>query len=212
MKTTTVPQGGWKNWLTTLHDPTRRWLVVAGFLQLLLSSVVIATSSLLLKGWVNGENELLFGLGIGGWTGILQGIRWLSDITLGPTVGTLSDRFGQARVATWLVTLAVAAILGVITLTTLPAMICLLVILLCDSGLSVTLSAAASGAARGIAHPHRFIGIYTTGGDIGSACGPLMAFSIGQAIGLPVMYVLISGALAAAIWYYHTLSKRKTEA
>ncbi|MCB0161212.1 MAG: hypothetical protein KDD83_23925, partial [Caldilineaceae bacterium] len=42
--------------------------------------------------------------------------------------------------------------------------------------------------------PHQFVAVFTTATDGGSALGPLLAFSLAQAVGLPTLY-LVGGAL-----------------
>jgi MFS family permease len=174
----------------------------------LLSSVVISTTSLFLVNLqASGSDSLLLGLGLGASTGVLQGVRWLSDITIGPAVGYLSDRMGQHNAALGLVLLSFASLVGVTFLPPAVGIYCLFLVFLCDSGLSITLSAAASGAARALERPHLFVGLYTTAGDAGSAIGPLFAYSIGQALGLPTLYLTISLVLVAVVIRYRWLMK-----
>lgn len=181
----------WSLWLDLLRQPLVRWLVGAGAIQLFLSGIVVSTTSIYLAERLQaGENALLFGIGVATITGVLQGVRWLSDITVGPTIGRLSDHFGQALVALLLSTVAFVAIIGLATLTDFLALFALFLYFLCDSGINVTLSAAASGLAMHNEHPHQLIGTYTTAGDLGSALGPLLAFSIGRYLGLPLTYMI----------------------
>lgn len=195
----------WQQWqanvVTALAEPARRWLVLAGAMQLLLSSVVIATSSLLLASMAGSEAAINW-LGVATVTGLLQATRWLSDITVGPTLGYLSDRIGQANLAAMLVSISLTSIVGLILLPPGPAIFCLLLVLLCDSGLSVALSAAASGMALKTERPHLFVGVYTTATDLGSALGPLFALSVGQAIGFTTLYMMVSILCLAAIFRY----------
>jgi hypothetical protein len=204
-RTSTALVFGWRRDLVlALDSPERFWLTMAGGLQLLSSSVIIATSGLLLASLTAREAGTNW-LGIGALTGLLQGARWLSDITFGPALGYLSDRFGQPNTA---LALGVIALCSIVGLTTLPggvAIYCLLITLLCDSGLSITLSAAASGAAIHTHRPHLFVGVFATSTDIGSALGPLAALSLGQAIGFPTMYIAISTLCLWAIWRYRRL-------
>lgn len=206
------PQTGrWQRWFvdvrTALAEPPHRWLVLAGGMQLLLSSVVIATSSLLLARMAGSEAAISW-LGVATVTGLLQGARWLSDITVGPALGYVSDRIGQANLAALLVTLSLASIVGLMLLPAGLAIFCLLLVLLCDCGLSVALSAAASGMALTTQRPHLFVGVYTTATDLGSALGPLFALSVGQAIGFTTLYVMVSVLSLTAIYRYWWLAYR----
>lgn len=202
----------WPHWradvAAALAEPVRRWLVLAGGIQLLLSSVVIATSSLLLASMAGSEAAISW-LGVATVTGLLQGARWLSDITVGPALGYLSDHLGQANLAAVLVSVSLASIAGLILLPPGLAIVCLLLVLLCDCGLSVTLSAAASGLAIKTERPHLFVGVYTTATDLGSALGPLFALSVGQAIGFSTLYVLVGVLCLAAILRYWRLAQRQ---
>ena len=186
----TVQRRRWQDWWHTLQSPHARWLLLAATLQFYLSGVVISTTSIFLADRLQqSTSSLFFGLGIGSIAGILQGVRWLSDITFGPTIGRISDRIGQTIMALGLGTLGFGALLGLSTLTNMDFILaCLFVYFLCDSGLNVTLSAAASGAALEQERPHVFIGLYTTATDLGSALGPLLAFSLGRFFGLPLTY------------------------
>jgi MFS family permease len=195
------------NFLVTLREPRSRWLTISGGLQLLSSSVVIATSSLLLAQMAGSEAAISW-LGVATVTGLLQGARWLSDISVGPALGALSDRVGQANLALTLITLSLTCIVGLWLLPAGAAIYCLLLILLCDSGLTVTLSAAASGLAAHSGRPHQFIGVYTTASDFGSALGPLFALSVGQAIGFTTLYLVIGFSCLLAILRYRRLARR----
>lgn len=196
----------WLAWRSIVSVPLVRWLLAAGAIQLYLSGVVVSTTSIFLAARLqSSENSLLFGLGVASITGLLQGARWLSDITVGPTIGRLSDRFGQARTALVLVLTGLAALIGLVTGANLVAVICLLLFFLCDSGINVTLSAAASGIAMQSERPHRLIGAYTTASDLGSALGPLLAFSVGRFLSLPVTYVVTALIGVLIVWRWRTL-------
>ncbi len=198
-----APKSEWHDWCKALELPERRWLTAATCLQLLSSGVILSTTALFLKNLhQNAASPLIFGLGIATMTGLLQGMRWLSDLTIAPTIGHLSDRFGQANMATFLVCVSFGAILGLAVLPTLLAIVCLFVIFLCDAGISTVLSASASGAAMHAPRPNLFIGVFATAGDAGSALGPLLALSIGNLLGLPLLYLILSAALLLAVLRY----------
>lgn len=205
----TVPRRHWQDWWHTLQSPRTRWLLTAATLQFYLSGVVISTTSIFLADRLQqSESSLFFGLGIGSIAGSLQGVRWLSDITFGPTVGRISDRIGQTVMALGLGTLSFSALLGLSTLTNMALVLpCLFVYFLCDSGMNVTLSAAASGAALEQERPHVFISLYTTMADLGSALGPLLAFSLGRLLGLPLTYSGTAFLVLVTLLYYRHITK-----
>ena len=201
----------WQDWWRALQSPRARWLVIAAALHLYLSGVVVSTTSIFLAERLQlAENSLLFGLGVGSITGILQGARWLSDITVGPTIGRISDRIGQSRMALMLVSMGGSAIFGLAALPSIPLVLgCLFLYFLCDSGMTVTLSAAASGVALEQERPHVFIGLYTTAADFGSALGPLLAFSLGSYLGLPVTYTVTATLVILAVLRYRILERSR---
>ncbi|MCB0082706.1 MAG: MFS transporter [Caldilineaceae bacterium] len=194
----------WQVWQELLSARVVRQLLGAGSIQLYLSGVIVSTTSIYLAERLQvGENTLLFGVGIATITGLLQGVRWLSDITVGPAIGRLSDHFGQAHMALILSTIATVAVGGLATLTDGYALLCLFLYFLCDSGINVTLSAAASGVAMHASRPHHLISAYTTAGDLGSALGPLLAFSIGRYLGLPLTYLATALLGLLVVFCYH---------
>lgn len=200
---------GWREWQAILAMPAARWLLSAGAIQLYLSGIIVSTTSIFLAERLqSSESSVLFGLGVASITGILQGVRWLSDITVGPSIGRLSDAIGQGTMALILGITGLAAIGGLVYGANLAAVLCLFLYFLCDSGMNVTLSAAASGVALRSERPHLVIGAYTTAGDLGSALGPLLAFSAGRALGLPMTYVLTGVIGLLVVWRYRVISGR----
>ena len=212
--TAAVPQGAvtrqrrWQEWWRALHHARARWLIIAAALQFYLSGIVVSTTSIFLADRLQQSTDsVLFGLGIGSITGILQGVRWLSDITFGPTIGRISDRIGQTTMALILVTMSFNAILGLTSLNAISLVLpCLFIYFLCDSGMNVTLSAAASGVALEQERPHAFIGLYTTATDLGSALGPLLAFSLGRLLGLPFTYTITALLVLLALLRYRQIA------
>jgi len=200
----------WQIWRDLLQTPLVRWLLGAGAIQFYLSGVVVSTTSIYLAERLqSSESSLLFGIGVATITGLLQGVRWLSDITIGPTIGRISDQVGQERMALILSLIALLSIIGLATSANFYAVICLFLYFLCDSGISVTLSAAASGVALQSERPHHLIGAYTTAGDLGSALGPLLAFSVGRYFGLPLTYVTTAVVGVVVVSRYFVLSRQR---
>ena len=193
------------DWRTILDTVPKRMLVLAGFVTLLVNGIVLSTTSLYLAGRMAGESAAVDGvirlagisIGVGTIAGLMLGTRWLSDMVLGPVFGYLSDRFGQPATGGVLAVVYGIGLFGVVTLPLGMAIACLLLVFICDGGLYVVLSAAASGAATRTERPHLFIGLYTTVADGGSAVGPLLAFSLAAAVGLPLLYQL--GGLSVMI-------------
>ena len=107
---------------------------------------------------------------------------------------------------TLLICISFSAVLGLVQLPLPLAVLCLLLVFVCDSGMTTVLSASASGAALHADRPNLFIGLFATAGDIGSALGPLFAFPISRVIGLPVLYTVLSGSLLLTILSYRWLN------
>ncbi len=196
-------------WRVAASQPVLRGLLVAGFMQYMLSGVVVSTTAIFVADRL-GQAAGLAAVGIGAatLTGVLQGARWLSDLGLGPLVGAISDRIGQDNAAALVGLVLIAALVGALTLSPAAAIACLFVILLCDGALHVVMSAAASGAALLTARPHTFIGVFATTTDAGSALGPLFAYSLVAAVGLPSVYAGGGALMALALGSYWLASRR----
>lgn len=199
-------------WRGALRHPIQRWLVITGFFQYLLSGIVVSTTALFVASQLSQGNGLtMLGIGAATLTGMLQGVRWLTDLGLGPLVGAASDRIGQDNTAALVGLVMVAAVAGAVALPPPAAIGCLFVILLCDGALHIVMSAAASGAALTTARPHAFIGVFTTTTDAGSAFGPLVAYSLVVAVGLPLVYGSGAALLAVALANYWRQSRRSVQ-
>ena len=101
-------------------------MLAAGFMDRVFEGVVISTTSLFLASRL-GTNELLAGLGIrvGTIAGLLLALRWLSDLIFGPAIGALSDKVGRLRMLVLIVCAMLMAVVGVVSLTGLPLVLCL---------------------------------------------------------------------------------------
>lgn len=180
------------SWQEAISQPVQRAVLLAGFLKLLLNSVLIATVSLFLAerfgGGPGAESGGLLGLGVGSLAGIVLAARWFSDLFLGPLIGSLSDRMGRVRLALLLIVgqcLGVALMLGMAGVLSIGA---LLAVLITSTGVNVSLDAYANQLALRTAQPELFVGAYTTASDLGSALGPLLAFALVTAVGFGPIY------------------------
>jgi hypothetical protein len=75
-------------------------------------------------------------------------------------------------------------------------------VFLAGGGLYITLSAAATGAATRTEKPSLYVGVYATAADAGLAVGPLLAYSLGDAVGLLSLYVVAGTMLTLAVLRY----------
>jgi MFS family permease len=201
--------GGWQS---AWARPVQRWLVVAGFFQYLLSGVVVSTTAVFLAERMGADaGAAWMGVGIATLTGMMHGVRWITDLSLGPAVGALSDHIGQPTTAALVVAVLVAGLMGALFLPPTLAILCLFVVLLADGALHIVMSAAASGVAMTTARPHAFVGVFTTTTDAGSALGPLVAYSLVTAVGLPLVYGVLAVLLLATILRYWRLNSSVIE-
>jgi MFS family permease len=186
----------------------QRWLVIAGFFQYLLSGVVVSTTAVFVAQRMGANPEgLWLGVGIATLTGIMHGVRWITDLALGPLIGAFSDRIGQSTTAALVVAVLVAALMGALFLPPSIAILCLFVVLLSDGALHIVMSAAATGVALTTSRPHAFVGVFTTTTDAGSALGPLVAYSLVTSIGLSVVYGVLAALLLATVLQYWRMAQ-----
>ncbi len=200
-------------WRAMWVNPVRRWLTASSMVGHFVNGVVLSTTSLFLAQRLPEDRTVfLLGIGVGTLAGLMLGARWLSDMVLGPAFGYLSDRTGQANMALGLAILYVLGLAGVISLPIAGAVLCLLLVFVCDGGLYIALNAAASGAAMASSRPHRFIGVFTTASDAGSALGPLVAFSAATVVGFPSLYAIGGLGILLTVFWFWRVSRRTSAA
>ena len=137
----------------------------------------------------------------------MHGVRWITDLSLGPAVGALSDKIGQSTTAAMVTTVLVLGLIGALMLPPSLAILCLFIVLLADGALHIVMSAAASGVALTTSRPHAFVGVFTTTTDAGSALGPLMAYSLVTAVGLSWVYGALGVLLLGTVLQYWRLAR-----
>lgn len=196
------------SWRSAWETPVQRWLVIAGFFQYLLSGVVVSTTAVFLAERVGADSGVVWmGIGIATLTGMMHAVRWITDLALGPAVGLLSDHIGQATTAAVVVVIYLVALMGALFLSPFFAILCLFIVLLSDGALHIVMSAAASGVAMTTTRPHAFVGVFTTTTDAGSALGPLVAYSLVTAVGLPIVYGVLVLLLVVTVLQYWRLAR-----
>lgn len=169
--------------------PLPRSVLLVGFFKLLLNSTLIATASVFLAERFGGRADgVILGLQVGALTGILLGTRWFSDLFLGAAMGALSDWIGRIRLTVALVLLLCLGLAAMLWLSTSLSILALLAVLIVSTGVNVALDAYANQAALGTPQPQMFVGAYATASDLGSAVGPLFAFSLVTAVGFAPVY------------------------
>jgi len=220
LSSSTAVQGWYQNfvgkylreWRATLVKPSDKRLVAAGFCTLLHSSIVIATTALfiqkhLISGSDGGESTIAGGIGVGTAAGTVLAVRWISGLFIGPALGFVSDKIGQPMTALLLSFIQLVAIAAAVVLPASGALIGLLIVMIANGGLFVVLNAAVSVVAPKTAYPHRFVGIFTTANDFGSAIGPLLALPLAGVLGIPLIYMSIGLLLQLVVGAYWLASR-----
>lgn len=177
------------------------WLVVSGLTATV--GYVVATRA------TDGVSVLGIVLGVSTFSGILLGVRWVTDLGLGPVFGHLSDLVGRQM-------MVIAAmgffVIAYATLAFAPpmAVIALMfsIVFIGSSALMISLNASMAESAP----PEQramVIGRYTTWADIGSGTGPIVALPLLTNVGFAWTYgsaaVVITIALAA---YWAAFARR----
>ncbi len=214
-RTAVAHQRPLEGWWTALRMLRSHWLLGVGFLHNVFEGVLVSTASLFLADQLGANEPLLeTGVGVATIAGVLLAVRWMSGLVVGPVVGALSDRLGQPRTAVFLTFVLLAGIAGAVGLSRPLPVFFLSLVFLAGGGLYVTLGTAATHAAVHTERPHLFVGFYTTATDAGSAIGPLLAYSLGSAIGLTPVYVAAGSVLTLAVlryWWSERVSERASE-
>lgn len=176
--------------------PAHRWLSLSSFFTYVLGGTIVSTTSIFLANRLSDDTmTLAFGPGVATLTGLLLGVRWLTNLVIGPFAGALSDLIGKANTLVALGALMLSALTAVALLPPSFAVLGLLFILLLDGALHVVVNATATTVATSTVRPHIFMAAFATVSDAGSALGPLIAFSALARTQLTVVYLASGGIL-----------------
>lgn len=170
--------------------------------SLLLGSLLVSTLSLYLLESLGerGLNVLGIPVGIATLSGVLLTIRLGSRLVVGPIFGEASDRLGRGLTITLLF---VGGILGMATLglSVSPVTVTLAVVLcfVSASGLGVVLTTEASDIATSKGSGGRYImSAFTNWVDLGSALGPLLAYTL--RLGIPFRTIYLGSSVLLLIY------------
>lgn len=198
-----------QGWQEALSDPLQRTVLLVGFFKLLLNAILIATASLFLaERFGDQAGGVLLGLEVGALTGIVLATRWFSDLFLGAVMGALSDRIGRIRLSVLLILLLCLGLAVMLWTTASLSILALLGVLITSTGVNVILDAYANQLALGTAQPELFVGAYTTASDLGSALGPLLAFTLVTAVGFAPVYGVAALLVLITVLYLVVLDTR----
>ena len=213
----TPDASGWRNVFATGHrslvsavsDPLQRSVLLVGFFKLLLNSTLLATASIFLANrFGSSSGGIPFGLQVGALTGIVLGTRWFSDLFLGAAMGALADWIGRIRLTVALVFLLCLGLAVMLSVSGILSILALLVVLVVSTGVNVVLDAYANQAALVAPQPQMFVGAYATSSDLGSAVGPLFAFSLVTAVGFAPVYGVAALLLVLTLSHLAALDAR----
>ena len=198
-----------QGWQEALSDPLQRTVLLVGFFKLLLNAIMIATASLFLaERFGDQAGGVLLGLEVGALTGIVLATRWFSDLFLGAVMGALSDRIGRIRLPVLLILLLCLGLAVMLWTTASLSILALLGVLITSTGVNVILDAYANQLALGTTQPELFVGAYTTASDLGSALGPLLAFTLVTAVGFAPVYGVAALLVLITVLYLVVLDTR----
>ena len=198
-----------QGWQEALSDPLQRTVLLVGFFKLLLNAILIATASLFLaERFGDQAGGVLLGLEVGALSGIVLATRWFSDLFLGAVMGALSDRIGRLRLPVLLILLLCLGLAVMLWTTASLSILALLGVLITSTGVNVILDAYANQLALGTAQPELFVGAYTTASDLGSALGPLLAFTLVTAVGFAPVYGVAALLVLITVLYLVVLDTR----
>jgi MFS family permease len=177
------------------------WLVVSGLTATV--GYVVATKA------SDGVSVLGIVLGVSTFSGILHGVRWVTDLGLGPVFGHLSDQLGRQKVIIGAMSIFVVAY-GVLAFAPPMAIIALMfsIVFIGASGLMISLNASVAKSAP----PDQramVIGRYTTWADIGSGTGPIVALPLITNVGFALTYGSAAIIIfVAAVMYWAVFARR----
>ena len=198
-----------QGWQEALSDPLQRTVLLVGFFKLLLNAILIATASLFLaERFGDQAGGVLLGLEVGALAGIVLATRWFSDLFLGAVMGALADRIGRIRLSVLLILLLCLGLAVMLWTTASLSILALLGVLITSTGVNVILDAYANQLALGTAQPELFVGAYTTASDLGSALGPLLAFTLVTAVGFAPVYGVAALLVLITVLYLVVLDTR----
>ncbi len=190
----------WRSRLLYAHALVA-WLVVSGLTATV--GYVVATRA------TGGISVLGLVLGVSTFSGILLGVRWVTDLGLGPVFGHLSDRLGRQKMVVGAMGLFVVAY-AILALAPPMAVIALMfsVVFVGSSALMISLNASVAESAT----PERramVIGRYTTWADIGSGTGPIIALPLVTTAGFGWTYGSAAIVIFVAVVMYWAVFARR---
>jgi len=153
-------------------------------------AILAATAAIFLTTRISAGQMQALGIGFGTAAGMILAVRWLSDLVMGPALGEISDRVGQARLALLLALLAWLGLVAAVFAGGVLSLLFLALVFLAGAGVTVSLGAAATSIAARSSRPQLFLGAYATAFDAGLALGPILGLTLTPAPLLPRLYLI----------------------
>ncbi|TVY07541.1 MFS transporter [Paenibacillus cremeus] len=202
---------------TFLGNPYLLWVLSSVFLVAMsLEGILTSTLSRLIEMRMPRSIDLL-GITLGAATlaGVLQATRWAIGPALSPFVGKLSDgRSGRyPLLALGLILISISMGLTQLSIFPFTAWLCvLLVILFISTALTTLMDALASDLAAGKVRV-AVATVYVIVGDVGAACGPILAYAGESIFGIKLTYWISSIILLilGIVWSVMAYLKWKKE-
>ncbi|NLN18402.1 MAG: MFS transporter [Firmicutes bacterium] len=187
----------WSEWLVGfLGSRDNLWINIGSFVQRLLSSLLAGTMGYYLQQRFGGDLILI---GAAALSGLLNAWLWACNIVLSPLYGAAMDRWGRRLSLVVLIGVHVAALTTVgFGFALVPTIIAIMLSLAADVGMEVLLDTLAGDEASDKGDSGRALAGYSNWVDIGAALGPIVGYSIGVTLGLPVLYWI--GVCLIVVW------------
>ena len=157
----------------------------------------------------DGVTVLGIVLGVSTFSGLLLGVRWVTDLGLGPVFGHMSDRLGRQKVVVSAMSLFVFAY-AILAFAPPMAVTALMfsAVFIGSSALMISLNASVAESAPPEARA-MVIGRYTTWADIGSGMGPLVGLPLVTAAGFGWTYGSAAVVILVAVVVYWAVFVRR---
>jgi len=177
------------------------------------NGIVMSTVGLLLR--TRFGDSMTFGattIGIVSLSGALLGLGPLLGVVAGPLAGRLSDSpRGRWRVIAWGFALGAGAFALLVIDHQLPFIVAGVALVSLADGILLPTMIAQAGDVTNPEQRGPQMGLYATGGDIGSAAGPFAAYALARVGDLRWAYLLCAGLYVAALfltlWMNHIRPK-----
>ena len=179
-----------RGWLLTLRQRHHWPVLLATLMQVGGMAILAATAAIFLTTRISAGQMQALGIGFGTAAGMILAVRWLSDLVMGPALGEISDRVGQARLALLLALLAWLGLVAAVFAGGVLSLLFLALVFLAGAGVTVSLGAAATSIAARSSRPQLFLGAYATAFDAGLALGPILGLTLTPAPLLPRLYLI----------------------